>query len=80
MTFKGTRKTIPEIARAVNVRYIVEGSVRKAGTDLRITAQLIDGLTDAHLWTEKYSGTMDDVFGMQERLSRAMTEIGRAHV
>lgn len=53
MTFKGTKKTIPEIAKAVKVRYVLEGSVRKAGDNLRITAQLIDSITDAHLWAEK---------------------------
>ena len=57
MTFKGTKKTIPEIAKSVNVRYVLEGSVRKAGNNLRITAQLIDSMTDTHLWAEKYSGT-----------------------
>jgi len=50
MTFKGTKKTIPEIARAVNVRYVLDGSVRKGGNSLRIAAQLIDASTDAHLW------------------------------
>ena len=55
MTFKGTNKTIPEIAQTVKVRYILEGSVRKAGNNLRITAQLIDALTDTHLWAEKYN-------------------------
>ncbi len=69
MTFKGTKKTIPEIARAVNVRYVLEGSVRKAGNDLRITAQLIDAVTDAHIWAEKYDGSLDDVFAIQERVS-----------
>ena len=74
MTFKGTKKTIPEIARAVNVRYVLEGSVRKAGNDLRITAQLIDAATDAHLWAEKYSGTLDDVFDIQEKVSRSIVD------
>ena len=55
MTFKGTKKKIGEIAKEVNVRYVLEGSVRKAGNNLRITAQLIDALTDTHLWAEKYS-------------------------
>ena len=72
MTFKGTKKTIPEIARAVNVRYVLEGSVRKAGNNLRITAQLIDATNDAHLWAEKYSGTLDDVFDIQEKVSQAI--------
>jgi non-specific serine/threonine protein kinase len=74
MTFKGTKRTIPEIARAVNVRYVLEGSVRKAGKDLRITAQLIDAATDAHIWAEKYSGTLDDVFDIQEKVSRSVVE------
>jgi serine/threonine protein kinase len=72
MTFKGTQKTIPEIAQAVNVRYVLEGSVRKVGNDLRITAQLIDSTNDAHLWAEKYSGTLDDVFDIQEKVSRSI--------
>jgi len=74
MTFKGTKKTIPEIARAVNARYVLEGSVRKAGNSLRITAQLIDSSTDAHLWAEKYSGILDDVFDIQEKVSRKIVE------
>jgi tetratricopeptide (TPR) repeat protein len=53
---------------------VLEGSVRRAGNSLRITAQLIDGATDAHAWAEKYSGTMDDVFAMQERVSRAIVD------
>ena len=72
MTFKGTKKTIPEIARQLNVRYVLEGSVRKAANKLRITAQLIDATNDAHLWAEKYSGTLDDVFDIQEKVSRAI--------
>jgi serine/threonine-protein kinase len=65
---------LKEIARMLDVRYLLEGSVRRAGTQLRITAQLIDGTTDAHLWAEKYGGTMDDVFEMQERISRTIVE------
>jgi len=72
MTFKGTKKKIPDIAREVNVQYVLEGSVRKAGNNLRITAQLIDAITDAHIWAEKYSGTIDDIFDIQERVSRAI--------
>ena len=74
MTFKGTKKTIPEIAGAVNVRYVLEGSVRKAGNNLRITAQLIDSATDAHLWAEKFVGTLDDVFDIQEKVSRSIVD------
>jgi non-specific serine/threonine protein kinase len=74
MTFKGTRKKTREIAREVNVRFVLEGSVRKAGNRLRITAQLIDGLHDTHLWAEKYSGTAEDVFDIQEKVSRAIVD------
>ena len=74
MTFKGTKSTIKEIAEKVNVRYVMEGSVRKAGNNLRITAQLIDGLNDAHLWAEKYSGTLEDIFDIQEKVSRLIVD------
>jgi non-specific serine/threonine protein kinase len=74
MTFKGTKKKIGEIAREVNVRYVLEGSVRKAGNNLRITAQLIDALTDTHLWAEKYNGNLDDIFDIQEKVSRSIVD------
>ena len=74
MTLKGTKKKIREIAKEVNVRYVLEGSVRKAGNNLRITAQLIDAANDAHLWAEKYSGTLDDVFDIQEKVSRSIVD------
>jgi serine/threonine-protein kinase len=65
---------LKEIARMLDVRYLLGGSVRRAGTQLRITAQLIDGFTDSHLWANKYSGSMDDVFEMQERISRNIVD------
>ncbi len=74
MTFKGTNKKIKEIAIELNVRYVLEGSVRKAGNNLRITAQLIDAQNDTHLWAERYNGTVDDVFDMQEKVSRSIVE------
>ena len=74
MTFKGTKKTIPEIAQAVKVRYVLEGSVRKANNNLRITAQLIDSRNDTHLWSEKYNGLLDDVFEIQEKVSRSIVD------
>ncbi len=72
MHYKATTKPLPTIAQELNVRHVLEGSVRKAGNNLRITAQLIDAATDTHLWAEKYSGTLDDVFDLQEQLSRAI--------
>jgi serine/threonine-protein kinase len=67
-------RDLKEIAQLLDVRFLLEGSVRRAGSQLRITAQLIDGTTDAHLWADKYAGTMDDVFEMQERISRSIVE------
>jgi hypothetical protein len=74
MRYKGTAKSLPAIAEELKVRYVLEGSVRRAGNNLRITAQLIEAATDGHLWAEKYSGTLDDVFDMQEKVSRAIVE------
>jgi tetratricopeptide (TPR) repeat protein len=56
------------------VRYALEGSVRRAGQSLRIAAQLIDASADTHLWAEKYTGTLEDVFDMQEKVSRSIVE------
>jgi Flp pilus assembly protein TadD len=71
---KATGWDLRRIGRELNVGYALEGSVRRAGSALRITAQLIDLETDAHLWAEKYAGTVDDVFDLQERLSRQIVE------
>ena len=72
MTFKGSRSTIKEIAERVNVRYVLEGSVRKAANNLRITAQLIDSANDSHIWADKYTGTLEDVFDIQEKVSQSI--------
>jgi TolB-like protein len=74
MQLKGTTKPMRAIGRDLGVRYALEGSVRRAGTSLRITAQLIDTPSDARLWADKYTGTVDDVFDLQERVSRAIVE------
>jgi TolB-like protein/Tfp pilus assembly protein PilF len=74
MTFKGAKITIQEIADRVHVKYVLEGSVRKAGNNLRITAQLIDGVTDTHIWAGKYDGTLDDIFDIQEKVARSIAE------
>jgi serine/threonine protein kinase len=74
MALKGTNKDVRTIARELDVRYLVEGSVRRAGNAVRITAQLVDAPNDTHLWAEKYTGTLEDVFDLQERLSRRIVE------
>jgi eukaryotic-like serine/threonine-protein kinase len=71
---KETGWDLRRIGRELNVGYALEGSVRRAGSALRITAQLIDLATETDLWGEKYSGTVDDVFDLQERLSRRIVE------
>lgn len=72
MALKGTRKSLPEIGRELGVQFVLEGSVRKSGNNLRITAQLIEAETDHHLWAEKYDGVLDDVFAIQETVSRSI--------
>jgi TolB-like protein/lipoprotein NlpI len=74
MTFKGSKKKVIEIAADVKVHYVLEGSVRKSGNDLRITAQLIDGSNDTHIWAEKYTGTLEDIFDIQEKVSRSIVD------
>jgi serine/threonine protein kinase/Tfp pilus assembly protein PilF len=74
MQFKGGTKGVPSIARELNVRYALEGSVRRAGESVRITAQLIDASDDSHLWAERYTGKLDDIFDLQEKLARRIVE------
>jgi TolB-like protein/predicted Zn-dependent protease len=74
MALKDTRKKTVTIGKELNVQCVLEGSVRRAGDDLRITAQLIDAGTDTHIWTETYNGTLEDVFDIQERVARSIVE------
>jgi adenylate cyclase len=72
MAFKGSKKKTREIAIEIGVHYVLEGSVRKSGNDLRIVAQLINAEEDVHVWAEKYSGKLDDIFSIQEQVSRSI--------
>jgi len=74
MTFKGTTKDVKSIARDLGVRYVLEGSVRRAGDRLRVTAQLIDASSDDHLWSDKFEGSVSEVFAIQERIARVIVE------
>ncbi|MEX2271847.1 MAG: protein kinase [Vicinamibacterales bacterium] len=74
MQLKGRKGNLPSLVRELNVQYVLEGSVRKAGDRLRISAQLIDAASDTHMWSEKYNGTMEDVFDIQERVARAIVD------
>jgi adenylate cyclase len=68
-TFKGKSVTLKEVGRELGVRYVIEGSVRKAGNRIRITAQLIDSTTDHHLWAERYDRELEDVFAVQAEVA-----------
>jgi serine/threonine protein kinase/tetratricopeptide (TPR) repeat protein len=80
MHYKGTQKTVPEIARELNVDAIVEGSVLRAGNRVRITAQLIQGSTDKHLWAESYDRDLRDVLALQSEVAGAITREIKATV
>jgi TolB-like protein len=68
-TYKGRAVDVKQVGRELGVRYVLEGSVRKAENRLRITAQLIDALTGSHLWAERFDGTLDDIFDLQDQLA-----------
>ncbi|MBN2365714.1 MAG: protein kinase [Calditrichaeota bacterium] len=72
MRFKNTQKSLPEIVRQLNVTAVVEGSVLKAGDDVRITAQLIDARADKHLWAESYERNLRDILSMQKEVAKAI--------
>jgi serine/threonine-protein kinase len=70
MALKGVAKDTRTLARELGVTHLVTGSVRRAGRSLRVTADLVEASTDTPVWSQKFSGTMDDVFGIQEEISR----------
>ena len=74
MHYKGTTKTVPEIARELGVEGIVEGSVMRAGDRVRITAQLIHAASDRHLWARTYERDLQDVLQLQSEVARAIAE------
>ncbi len=78
--FKGKDADIPTIAGKLGVAHILEGSVRKAGKRLRITAQLIRVEDDSHLWSDVYERELDDVFAIQSEISRAIADALRVHL
>ena len=68
-TYKGQAVDIKQVGRELGVRYVLEGSVRKAGGRVRITAQLIDAQNDAHLWADRFDGSLEDVFDLQDQVA-----------
>jgi adenylate cyclase len=70
--FKGKSVDVPQVARQLNVSHVLEGSVRKAGGRVRITAQLIDGASGEHAWAERYDRDLTDIFALQDEISQAI--------
>jgi len=70
--YKGTSPDVRAVGRALNVRYVLEGSVRKGGARVRITGQLIEAETGGHLWADKFDGTLADVFELQDQITGAV--------
>ncbi len=68
--YKGKAHDVREIAKALGVRYVLEGSVRKNASDIRVNAQLIDASTGGHVWAERYDGNLKDIFGLQDTVTR----------
>ncbi|KPK88938.1 MAG: hypothetical protein AMJ94_13600 [Deltaproteobacteria bacterium SM23_61] len=69
-TYKGKDVKIKQVAEELGVRYVLEGSVRKAGEQVRINAQLIDAMKGYHLWAERYDGSMEDIFALQDKITQ----------
>jgi adenylate cyclase len=70
--YKGKAVKLQEVAREFGVEYILEGSVRKAGDRIRVTVQLIDAETDRHIWAERYDRQLEDIFAIQDEMTRAI--------
>jgi adenylate cyclase len=73
-SFKGKQVDVAQVARQLKVSHVLEGSVRKAGNRVRITAQLIEGASDSHLWAERYDRNVDDIFALQDEISEAIVK------
>jgi TolB-like protein len=71
-TYKGRAVDVKQVARELGVRYVLEGSVRKAGNRVRITGQLVDTATGAHIWAEHFDGTLDDIFDLQDQVASSL--------
>src|SRR5262249_42696093 len=71
-TYKGKAVKVQEVSKELGVRYVLEGSVRKVGDQVRLTAQMIDATTDQHLWAERYDRPLTDLFALQDALVHKM--------
>jgi hypothetical protein len=70
--YKGKSPDLRQVGRELGVRYVLEGSVRKAGNRVRITGQLIDTTTGAHIWADRFDGALDDIFELQDRVASSV--------
>jgi TolB-like protein len=68
-TYKGKAANVKQVAQQLGVRYVLEGSVRKAGNRVRITGQLVDATTGAHIWADRFDGALDDIFELQDQVA-----------
>src|SRR5262249_9872049 len=68
-TYKGKAVDVKQVGRELGVRYVLEGSVRKAANRVRITGQLIDATTGTHVWADRFEGSLDDIFELQDRVA-----------
>ena len=73
-TYKGKSVDVPQVARQLKVQYVLEGSVRRAGGRVRITAQLIETASDNHVWAERYDRDLNDIFALQDEISQAIVK------
>ena len=71
-TYKGRAVDVKQVGRELGVRYVLEGSVRKAGSRVRITGQLVDTSTGAHLWAERFDGDLEDIFDLQDQVTASV--------
>ena len=74
-TYKGQAVDVKRVGRELGVRYVLEGSVRKGGDRVRITAQLIEAETGAHLWADRFDGALEDVFDLQDRVANSVAGV-----
>ena len=78
--YKGRRVKVQELGREFGVAYVVEGSVRKSGQRVRVTAQLIDATTEAHVWAERYDRELADIFDIQDEIARTVAATAQARL
>lgn len=78
--YRGSRKAVAEIAQELNVAYLLEGSVQRAGNRMKINAQLIYAASDRHLWAEEFVGELDDIFDLQNKIAKSVADAMQATI